>query len=337
MPWMSTRPWMSCTGKKMKDKLFIKAYKKIQKARRVLLITHVNADGDAYASLCAMIDLMKRMDKDFIAYTRDEAPYQFFFLPHIENIETKAELVDVAKFDVIVALDCGEVKRTNLKEQILKRAPGQTFIEFDHHPHVEDYADIEVRIPEMSATAEVLYHFFKINKIKISKDMADCILTGIMTDTANFMYPSTTDKTVAIASEMLLYGAKYPKILENTWRNKSFASMKMWGEVLGNLQINKKYSFAFSVISHESFQKSQATEEELEGISGFLSNLYGVNAVMFLREEKPGEVRGSFRSTHPGVNVSRLAQAVGGGGHAKAAGFTIPGHIVKTKKGWKVE
>ena len=67
----------------MKDKTFIKAYKAINKAQRVLLVTHVNADGDAYSSLCAMIDLMKRMNKDFVAYARDEVPYQFFFLPHI--------------------------------------------------------------------------------------------------------------------------------------------------------------------------------------------------------------------------------------------------------------
>jgi phosphoesterase RecJ-like protein len=320
----------------MKEKLFKKAFNAIAKAERTLLITHVNADGDAYSSLCAMIDMMKRMDKDFVAYTRDEAPYQFFFLPHIENIENKAELIDIGKFDVIVSLDCGDLKRTNLADKISQRAPGQTFIEIDHHPKVEDVSDIEIRIPEMSSTAEILYNFFKINKVKFSKDMANCILTGIMTDTGNFLYPSTSDKTVQIASEMLLYGAKYPKVIENTWRNKSMVAMKLWGEVLGNLQVNPKYNMAFSVISHETFKKSEATEEDLESISGFLSNLYGVNGVIFLRESKSGEIRGSLRSVHPQLDISKFAQALGGGGHAKAAGFSFPGHIQKNGQSWKI-
>ena len=320
----------------MKEKLYKKAFRAIEKAERILLITHINGDGDAYASICAMIDLMKRMDKDFVAYTRDETPYQFFFLPHIENIENNAELIDVSKFNVIITLDCGDLKRSNMAKPILQRAPGQTFIEFDHHPKVEDVSDIEIRIPEMSSTAEVLYNFFKLNKVKFSKDIANCILTGIMTDTGNFLYPSTTDKNVQIASEMLLYGAKYPKVLENTWRNKSISAMKMWGEVLGNLQVNKKYNIAFSVVNLDVFQKSDATEEELEGISGFLSNLYGVKGVIFLREEHPGELRGSLRSVHPKLDISKLAQALGGGGHAKASGFSFPGHIQKTKTSWNI-
>jgi len=320
----------------MKEKLFKKAFSAIKKAERVLLITHLNADGDAFSSLCAMIDLMKRIDKDFVAYTRDEAPYQFFFLPHIENIENNADLIDVSKFDVIITLDCGDLQRSNMVNPILNRAPGQTFIEFDHHPKVEDVADIEIRIPEMSSTAEILYNFFKINKVKFSKDLANCILTGIMTNTGNFLYPSTSDKTVQIASEMLLYGAKYPKVIENTWRNKSMVAMKLWGEVLGNLQVNPKYNMAFSVINHETFKKSEATEEDLESISGFLSNLYGVNGVIFLRESKSGEIRGSLRSVHPKLDISQFAQILGGGGHAKAAGFSFPGHIQKTEQGWKI-
>ena len=170
------------------------------------------------------------------------------------------------------------------------------------------------------------------------KNIADCILTGILTDTGNFLYSATSQKSINIASEMLLYGARFPRIVKNTLYNKSLPAMKVWGLALNNLKINKKYNFAFSVLTLAEIEKfsSDESEDVFDSISGFLSNLYGVKGVLFLREEKGGKLKGSLRSAHPKVDVSKLASRLGGGGHAKASGFVLKGKIEKEGNNWVV-
>ena len=135
---------------------------------------------------------------------------------------------------------------------------------------------------------------------------------------------------------MLLHGANYPEIIKHTSQNKSFAGMKIWGKALNNLKVNKKYSFAYSILTYKDINESRATDEELEGVSGFLSNLAKVKGLVFLREEKPGLIKGSLRSSHPDIDISKLAVLLGGGGHPKSSGFIIKGNIIKIKNGWQV-
>ena len=263
-------------------------------------------------------------------------PEQLLFLPLAEKIQANLDTLDFASYDLIIALDCGSLGRTNLTEQINKRHKDQFVIEFDHHPKIDDYSDLEIRIPEASSTAEVLYGFFRTNFIKINKKIANCILTGILTDTGNFLYPSTTDKTVNIASEMLLHGAKYPLITEETWRNKSLGAMKLWGKAIGGLEINKKYNLAYTVLTKKDIDDCGCSDEEMEGISGFLSNLYGVNGLMLLREVEGGAMKGSLRTAHAKIDISKLAHRLGGGGHKKASGFFLSGNLKNTNGRWKV-
>ncbi len=165
--------------------------------------------------------------------------------------------------------------------------------------------------------------------------MAGCILTGILTDTGNFLYPSTSPETVNIASEMLTSGAKLPQIMENTWRNKSIASMKTWGKAMSNLYINHKFNLAITVLKSSDIS-DEISEEDLDGMAGFLSNLNNVKGILLLKEQKDGTIRGSLRTSLRDMDVSRLARFLGGGGHAKASGFTLHGRIEKTEKDWKV-
>lgn len=312
------------------------AYNKIKEADNILLATHGKPDGDALSSICAMIEICSLQKKRVTAFCFDTPPSQFDFLPHVEKIVSDKENLDFPSFDLIIALDCGQVSRTNLTTEINSRTPDQFMIEFDHHPKIKDYADLEIRDPGSSSTAEVLYDFLHINKIKINKNLANCVLTGIITDTGNLLYESTSDKTIQIASEMLTRGARFPRIVDNTWRNKSLGAMKVWGEAMSGLKINEKYNIAVSVLTKEMIADKGASEEELEGLSGFLNNLYGIKALMLLREEDNNKIKGSLRTADPTVDVSALAKHLGGGGHVRASGFVIDGQILKTKTGWKI-
>jgi phosphoesterase RecJ-like protein len=324
---------------------FQKANAKIESAKNILIITHFNPDGDGLSSACAMAEYAKLLDKKYTLFCYTEPPRTFSFLTHIDEFrfiesidgEIKKELpIDFSSYDLIIVLDCGSLSRTKIGEYISNRNSWQYLVEFDHHPKVDDYADLEIREPLTAATAELVYHFFKANRIKLNKTLANTLITGVITDTANFLYPQTSEKTVSAASELVRLGAQLPRITDNTLRNKSIEAMQLWGRIMASLTINPKYNIAITVLPKEAFANGTINKEELEGVSGFISNLKGVSAILFLREEGDGLLRGSLRTSHPKVDVSKLAHLLGGGGHAKASGFSIKGQLRPKGDGWQI-
>lgn len=312
----------------------------IKKASRVLVVAHEKPDGDATASACALSLLLDKFGKPHTIFTPTPPPDIFSFLPNVGRITSRKEEVgggNFSRYDLILVADCGSIIRTQLEKEIISRKPYQYLIEFDHHPRREDKSsDLEIRSTEAAATTEIIYHFLKYNRIKINKDLADCILTGILTDTANFLHPSATKETIKIASQMISKGGQFPKITRKTWQNKSLSAMKLWSKVLNNLKVNPKYNIAFTVLTKKEMEKFREREEVLDGITNSLNNLKDVKAVIFLRQEEKDLIKGSIRTNRPEVNAAKLANYLGGGGHVKAAGFSLKGRIEETENGWKI-
>lgn len=349
---------------------YVAAYEMILAARNILLVTHERPDGDGLASLCALSVFLDTLKKEQTLYCADPAQDYFSFLPNINKLisgkinpsidasqplpgmgkglpETTTSkpllgkeggALDFSVFDLIIVLDCGSLGRTGLQPEISGRGKNQFVIEFDHHPKTEDYSDLEIRETRSSA-AEVLYYFFHYNGLPLSKDIANCLLTGILTDTGNLLFGAVTPETIRISSLLLLHGATFPKISKHTTQNKSLAAMKAWGKILDNLKLNKKYSIAYSVLTFseiEDLKKNFGSEILLDAATDILNNVDEVKAVVFLREEEPGKIRGSLRTKNNKVDVSRLAAILGGGGHPRAAAFRLSGHIEKTENSWKI-
>ncbi|MDD3711488.1 MAG: DHH family phosphoesterase [Patescibacteria group bacterium] len=352
-------------------KKFKLAGEKIDLAQKVLIISHLSPDVDAIASLCFFIDIFQRKNKYFLAWA-DNKNSDYYYLPNEESIVGNKEDLflkiknDLNKdeelssdflslFDLIITLDCGSLERTSLAEEIkfIKKSDRPPFIiEIDHHAPSETYADLEIKIP-LASTTELLYHLSDINNIEINRNLANCILAGILTDTANFLYPSVSSKTLEISSKMMALGAQFPKLLNSTWRNKSFLEMKIWGLALANLKVNERYNIAFSVLPYEdlnNFKKlyGNFSADIFSDIAGFLSSLSETNITMLIREEEEGKIKGSLRvgslisdsneerEGAKDIDVTKLAKVFGGGGHKKASGFFIEGNIVKMGEGFRV-
>lgn len=314
---------------------FQKAYKKIKQANNILIVTHERPDGDGLASGCALALLANKLSKKYSMYCHDKTPALLNFIPNIDKITNK-KTFDWYNFDLIIIIDCGAISRTRLEEEIRSKNSNQYIIEFDHHPAVDDYADLEIRLPDMSSTAEILFHFFKNNNLAFDKQIATCILTGILTDTINFLNPSTTADTIAISSEMLSSGAQMPRINRFTWKNKNIHSMKALGNILDKLKINNQYAFAFCCLTYDEMASLNEEEETFDSVMNFLTNIDNVKAIMLLREEEPGKIKGSLRTNYPNIDISRLAKHLNGGGHAKASGFRVGGKIIKTENSWRI-
>lgn len=335
----------------MEDKLQ-QALILMRAAKRILIVAHLRPDGDALSSVAALRLISLALGKEVGCFCQGKNPELFDYLSgfseiegDFDNLKKRAGLENNLRdyFDLLIVADCGSLARTALSEEIMAfKNSGGRIIEFDHHPRMDDYADLEIRFPELSSTAELVYKLITVNRLDFTQELADCILTGILTDTGNFLYPSASDSTMQAASAALAAGARYNKIVNYTLRNKDMGMIKMWGLALERLKLNSAYQIAVSVITRKDIADifgqdnldSAAESDFFSGLAGFLSNLSGAKAIMLLYEDGRGFVKGSLRSTPNGMLIDGLARALGGGGHERAAGFALPGRLDQADGYW---
>jgi phosphoesterase RecJ-like protein len=325
------------------------AYQKISLAKNILIIGHTSPDADAMSSIGAMVEVAQNLNLNVYAYADRKSNGAYDFINN-ENLVNSDEPADLRVYDIILVLDCGSISRTGLelrlrnliaaqKEGTIKERP--YIIEFDHHEKQEDYSDLEIRDPGKASTTEIIYQFLIANHLEITKTLADCILIGLMTDTGHFLHANSSREALAISSEMLLRGASLPKIIDKTTHNKSFAVLKVWGRVLEKMKFDSETGFASSALFKDDIAELLTPEEKethadlFSDIVSFLSYLSGVRVALLLREEN-GSVKGSLRTNDEEADVAKIAENWGGGGHKKAAGFSVEGKLKATETGWKI-
>ncbi len=304
----------------------------LQKSSRVLISTHEHPDGDALGSSLAMLHALRAQGKSVTAYIPDPAPGFFSFLPGASELTTAKP--DVVSFDTVLLLDYTQLYRTHLEPEVL--AHPQT-ISIDHHYDNTKRTHLNLIVPEAAATAHILYDFFISLRWPISKDVATCLLTGIFTDTGSFMHDSVTPDILEIASGLMNKGARLSHIAHETYQKKDLPGLRIWGRALSRIVVNKKTGASVSVITKQDLEDCKATLDDLDGVVNMLNTLPDTKFAMLLTECEPGMIKGSLRSEpHKGVDVSKIAKRLGGGGHKLASGFEVEGHIVKQDGTWRV-
>ena len=166
--------------------------------------------------------------------------------------------------------------------------------------------------------------------------MATALLTGIYFDTGGFRHQNTTNEVLSIVSELLKKGARLNKITENIDNQRPISLFKLWGIALDRLRLNKKYGLSVSVITMEDIEKAGATEEEISGLVNLLNSAPESSVALLLCESFGDKIKGSLRTESDQIDISKLAKSLGGGGHKKAAGFTINGRIELEDGSWKI-
>lgn len=319
------------------QQLYIQILDEIKKANNILLLTHKNPDGDALGSVCAWACFLENLNKKYLPFCFNSCPAQFEFLPCVKKIESNELNLDIKNHDLIIALDCADWSRANFDypfEEIKKSAK---IINIDHHFTNDGYGHFNLIDPTASSTCEIIYNLFDETKIKIEKDIATCLLTGIMTDTDNFSNAATTLNSLNISSQLLLAGGRLNKVQDNTIKNKNVPILKLWGRILMRLEKNKKFDMAYTIITREDIEEFNIDLDAIEGVSNFLNSLSSeAKVILVLREEEGDIVKGSLRTTDDKVDVAKLAKQFGGGGHKKAAGFNLKGRIVQKNGQWQV-
>lgn len=306
---------------------------RLRSSKRVLIATHEHPDGDAIGSSLALYHGLGLQGKQVTCYIPDAAPTTLSFLPGFDQLTTVKP--DGADFDLIVVLDCTKLFRAHVAAEV--RSHPNTIV-IDHHHDNDAGGTINLVLPQAAAVAQILTEMFLQTNVDINHDMATCLLTGIFTDTGSFMHDSTTPEILELASVLMSKGARLSRIAHETYQKKDLPSLRIWGEALSRVVINETTGVAVSLITHRDLQKHEASLEDLSGVVNLLNTLPNTNFALLLTEYEPGKIKGSLRSEpQKGVDVSKIAKRLGGGGHKLASGFELDGHIVQCDGKWRIE
>jgi phosphoesterase RecJ-like protein len=314
--------------------IYKKIINAINEARKILLVAHLDPDVDAIGSGCVLAEHLFRLGKNCQVYCQDELDLNLRFLPGSSQFQN--QLPDINDFDLVLALDCADSGRSGLAEQIRKRKENIRIINIDHHVCNDFFGDINLVRLDCSSTAEIIYDLLKEARLHVSKKMAFCLLAGIIYDTTNFTNPATNHNSLGAAASLMLLGANLTRAIQHVYQNKSLATLKLWGSVLTNLHYNPEYDLAVSIVTQKNIKEYGLVEELVEGIANFLNNIINVKILLVLRELNNGRLKGSLRTNYEDADVKRIAEAFGGGGHVKAAGFVIPGQLQRIDERWVV-
>ena len=297
----------------MENLEYIKRY--IDESKTICLASHKHADGDAVGSVGAMYHFLKELGKE-VYMILPNLGNNFSFLP---NIEEKVEQVPVDEYDLLICLDTSNKERLNISSEDINKA--KNIIVIDHHINNTLEADAKYVCEQAPANCEIIYDVIKYMNHSFSKNIAEYIYMGIMTDTGSFNYERTTSKTHRIAGEMITIGADFIrtcKILNHTYSENR---MKLLAKIINDMEIYFNGKVRIGVIDKKTIDELAVEERDLESIVNYLRDIENTIVAIYFRALEDDTYKVSIRAGEP-IDAARLCMEFGGGGHKRAAGFS---------------
>lgn len=303
----------------------------IKKSSRIVIIPHKSPDGDTIGSSLAMYQVLSQMGKNVEVICYDTPPEEFAFLPNIERIRKSEPDLN---YDAYLVLDAGATHLTGFHEShpALFNKTLES-VNIDHHRSNDFYGKYNVVDSNAASTTMVLYELFNTLGYPIDRHTATCLLTGIYTDTGSFMHSNTKSDVLRVAGRLLAKGANLRSISKELFNTTKISTMRLWGRVLKNINQTPE-GITMSVVKEKDFADTGADYSEMTGVVDYINSVPNSEYSVILTE-KAGKVKGSLRTLKDEVDVAEIASVYGGGGHTKAAGFTIAGQLQKEIR-WKV-
>ena len=292
----------------------------VRSARRVLIGSHHNPDGDAIGSSLAMYGFVRQLGIEVDVVNSDPVPDNLRFLPGAKLVRDAAPRKD---YDLGIVLDLDAWDRLGRTRAVFDDIPRIMVI--DHHVPHEQPGDLRIVMTGAPATCAMLADLMLGSGVPIDHEIATHLLVGILTDTGNFRFPNTTPHSLHLAAQLIEHGANLAQMAEEVYHRKALPAVRLLGWALTNFQTNENATLAWVAIPQSIFDEFGARDQDTEGIVNELLSISTARIAMILRETPNGRIKGSLRSRGP-LNVAEVARQFGGGGHENAAGvsFTSP-------------
>ncbi|HZS07395.1 MAG TPA: bifunctional oligoribonuclease/PAP phosphatase NrnA [Blastocatellia bacterium] len=277
--------------------------------------SHIRPDGDALGSSLALFWILRGLGKEAEVIMCDDVPHAYEKLPGTDLVRVVADID--RKYDAVFVIECSDVTRPGLP-----KLKDQFVVNIDHHSTTAMYGSVNWIDSTAAAVGEMIYNLAKAIGARITPELASCVYAALLTDTGSFHFSNTTERTFKIASELVKHGAQPAKLSQAIFYCHPYSKVKLIGSVLSTLQRDESGHIAWIRMTKDVMQEAGASEEDTDGIINYPLTIGDVEAAAFFRELPNNTIRTSLRSKNR-VNVARVAELFGGGGHANAAGFTI--------------
>lgn len=292
----------------------------LKDVKSVGITGHIRPDGDCTGSVLALYNyIVENMPETDVDLYLEQPGSEFYYLKNIDKIKNTPE---DKKYDVFFVLDCNSLDRIEPFISCFNNASKTVCI--DHHVSNTGFTDLSKIEPQASSACEVLYGTMDADKI--SRNVAECIYTGIIHDTGVFKYSCTSKKTMEIAGEMMEKGIDYSDIIDNTFYKKTYVQNQILGRALLESVLFYDGKCIFTTVTMDEMEFYGVTGRELGGIVEQLRLTDGVEVAIFLYQTGEEEYKVSLRSKKK-IDVAAIATQFGGGGHVRAAGYTAKGSV----------
>jgi phosphoesterase RecJ-like protein len=295
----------------------VKAKETILQAKTIVISCHINPDGDAIGSLLSLGLGLKALGKKVYMISEDDIPKKYKCLPGAKKIKQTTD----KKCDLAISVDCSakDVLGNNF-EKVFK--PAQKILEIDHHDFRRPFGDVSLIDSNAAAVGEIIFILLKKLNAKITSEIAEDILTSLIVETDSFRLPKVRAFTFKICEYLVDSGVNYPKLADMIFWSKSKETIILSGLALSRCKFLKRGKIAWSIIKRKDFQRMKGKEEDVDAVADEMRSIHDVKITILFRENG-STLRVSLRSKGK-INVARLAEYYGGGGHFDVAGCFIP-------------
>ena len=289
-----------------------------------MITSHIRPDGDGLGSGLALYWMLQSLGKDATVVLRDRVPPAYSVLPgsDLVLVQPDVELL----YDAAFVIECSDVERPGL--------PGlrnQFVVNIDHHSTTVPFGDVNWIDSTAAAVGEMIYNLCKALGVEVTKEIAECIYTALLTDTGSFHFSNTTERTLKIASELVRRGVEPARISQALFYSNPFSKIRLLGIVLSSIERDESGRIAWVIMDRDMMYEADASEEDSDGIVNHALSIGEVEAVAFFKELSPRAYRVSLRSKGKN-NVAKVAELFGGGGHRNAAGCRVEGDLEDVKR-----
>jgi phosphoesterase RecJ-like protein len=297
----------------------------LRAGQRVVLSTHMNADGDACGSVAGLARLLRQLDIESRIVNPTPWPATFSFLLGNDLVDHTAKgAAALVPLDALIVLDVSDIKRLGVLADSVRKLDVPRLV-IDHHITTDEPAgDVMVSDTTACATGELVFDLACVLGLELTEPIATALYCAILTDTGGFRFSNTTPRAHAIAGQLLSVGVDPEEMYRRIYASVSPGRLALLRDALSTLEVDRDYGIAWISVPADALDRYDVSSEDLEGIVEHPRSISGTRLALFFRDLGYGKVKVSFRSTGD-VDVNKFARQFGGGGHAKAAGALIPG------------
>jgi phosphoesterase RecJ-like protein len=294
----------------------------VRRHQRFLITTHVRPDGDGLGSKLALADVLERQGKKVRLVIASSFPPRYDFLAPKGRIELFTASGDALRgAEVIIVLDTGTWGQLGDFGPFLRSASAAKVV-IDHHQTQDDLGALRFVDTKAEATGRLVYEAIMALGVPLTAAAANHLFVALAMDTGWFRHANTTPATFALAEKLMGAGAEPTRLYEQLFEQNTLPRLKLVGLVLDRLRVVENGRVAFSEIHRGDYQATGALPQDTEDLVNYTRSVAGVLVGLFFMEQPRGGVKVSFRA-RAGIDVARVAEQFGGGGHRLASGAVL--------------